>query len=164
MALEDKIIKAAGDRTKLIDAIIEEMEKAVSGAQRELLDRVVEEYVDKLEKDADGNIKNSLGNKRKIALLDNIYNRFIEEAGVKLVNKIVKGVTDIVAFNGRYFSAFASKTELGNVMPETETTIKDWLGITPKGNLVENGYLETLVKDPTIKNQIRNDTFKAIVS
>jgi hypothetical protein len=164
MAIEDKILKAAGDRTKLIDAIIEEMEKAVSGAQRELLDRVVNEYVDKLEKDANGNIKNSLGNKRKIALLDKVYNSFVEDAGVKLVQKIVKGVTDVMAFNGRYYSAFASKVEMAKIMPETETTINDWLGISGKGKLVENGYLDTLIKDPTIKNQIRNDTFKAIVS
>lgn len=163
MAIEDKILKAAGNRTKLIDAIIEGMESAVSAAQKDLLDRIIEEYVDKLEKDAGGNVKNNLANRRKLHLIDNVFSRFVEESGIKLAQKIVSGVNDISEFNARYYTPFTGKTEMRAIMAETETTVKDWLGITAKGKLVENGYLDTLIKDPSIKNQIRNDSFKSII-
>lgn len=161
--ISKQIFQLAGDRTKLVDAIISEMEKAVGKSQDELRS-VVEDFVDGLEKDEAGNIKNTLGNKRKIALLDKVYNQYVEQSGVKVVETIVKGVSDVLNFNGRYFGVFTTKAQLGKIMAETRDTIGDWLGITKRGGLVENGYLNRLLTDQTIKNTVRDSVFKSVIS
>ncbi len=140
------------------------MEKRVSGAQEDLLRRVVEDFVEKLDQDEDGNIKNTLANKRKIGLLDRVYNQYVQDSGIKIVETIVQGVTEIVNFNGKYFNTFTTKAQLGNILPDTKAQVGDWLGITKRGGLVENGYLNRLLNDPTVRNTVRDSVFKSVVS
>jgi hypothetical protein len=162
--LSKQIQKLTGDRTKLVDAIISEMEKQVGKAQQELLRTIVEDFVEKLETDEAGNIKNTLGNKRKLDLLDRVYNQYVQESGVKIVETIVKGVSDVLNFNGKYYGIFTTKAQLGKIMADTRDQIGDWLGITKRGGLVENGYLNRLLSDPTIRNTVRDSVFKSVVS
>lgn len=158
-------IKAlARDRTKLINDIIDRMEKQVAGAQEDLLRRVVEDFVEKLDQDEDGNIKNTLANKRKITLLDRVYNQYVQETGIQVVKTIVDSVGKIMDFNGKYYSVFTTKAQLGQIMADTKTQVGDWLGITKRGGLVENGYLNRLVNDPTVRNTVRDSVFKSVVS
>jgi len=154
----------AKDRTKLIDEIIDRMEKAVGSAQEDLLRRVVEDFVEELDHDENGNIKNTLANKRKIALLDRVYNQYVQETGVKIVETIVKGVSDVLDFNGKYYSVFTTKAQLGQIMADTKSQVGDWLGITKRGALVENGYLNRLINDPTVRNTVRDSVFKSVIS
>lgn len=157
-----KIIRLAGDRTKLVNDIIAKMEKAVGKSQEELR-AMVEDFVDKLEVDENGNVKNTLANKRKISLLDNVYQRYVQESGVKIVDTIVKGVSDVLDFNGKYYSVFTTKAQLGKIMTDTRDQIGDWLGVTKRGGLVENGYLNRLLNDQTIRNTVRDSVFKSVV-
>jgi len=162
--LSKQIQKLTGDRTKLVDAIISEMEKQVGSAQQELLRTIVEDFVEKLETDEAGNIKNTLGNKRKLDLLDRVYNQYVQQSGVKIVETIVKGVSEVLNFNGKYYGIFTTKAQLGKIMADTRDQIGDWLGITKRGGLVENGYLNRLLSDPTIRNTVRDSVFKSVVS
>jgi hypothetical protein len=157
------IIKLAGKRTTLIDQIIESMEKTIGEAQGELLERVVTDFVDTLDKDADGNIKNSTTNRRKLQKLDKIYSSFVQSSGVQIVNNIIEGVNQTLDFNGKYYGVFTSKAELGKLMGETQTAMQDWLGLNNRGGLVENGYLNTLINDQTTKRAIQDLTFKSII-
>jgi hypothetical protein len=158
-------IKAlARDRTKLIDDIIARMEKQIGTAQEDLLRRIVDDFVEELDQDENGAIKNTLANKRKIALLDRVYNKYVQETGIQVVKTIVDSVGKIMDFNGKYYGVFTTKAQLGNIMTDTKTQIGDWLGITKRGGLVENGYLNRLLTDPTIRNTVRDSAFKSVVS
>lgn len=164
MANQNDIIKLAGERTKLIDLIIEKMESEVGKAQNSLMRQIAEDYVDNFDVDQDGRIKNTLANKRRLATLDRVYAQYVQDSGVKVVETIVKGVQDVMDFNGKYYGIFTGKAQLGTLMAETKTQISDWLGITKRGGLVENGYLNRLVKDPGILNTIKDSVFKSVVS
>lgn len=164
MADNNEILRLVKDRTKLVDSIIETMEKRVNAAQADLLRAVVEDFVEKMDVDENGNIKNTLANKRKIGLLDRAYQRFVQESGAKIVEAIVKGVTQVLDFNAKYYGLFTTKAKLGNILAETKESIGDWLGITKRGGLVENGYLNRLLNDPTIRNTVRDSVFKSVVS
>lgn len=158
-------IKAlARERTKLIDDIIERMEKQVGSAQDDLLRRIVDDFVEELDQDENGAIKNTLANKRKIALLDRVYNQYVQETGVQVVETIVDSVGKIMDFNGKYYGVFTTKAQLGNIMADTKSQVGDWLGITKRGGLVENGYLNRLLTDPAIRNTVRDSVFKSVVS
>lgn len=158
-------IKAlAKQRTQLIDDIIERMEKQVGEAQGDLLRRIVDDFVEKLDQDENGAIKNTLANKRKIALLDKVYSQYVQETGVQVVKTIVDSVGKIMDFNGKYYGVFTTKAQLGQIMADTKSQVGDWLGITKRGGLVENGYLNRLLQDPTVRNTVRDSVFKSVVS
>lgn len=157
-----EVQKLANDRTKLVNDIIAKMEKAVGKSQDEMR-AMIEDFVDKLDVDESGNVKNTLANKRKISLLDNVYQRYVQDSGVKVVDTIVKGVSDVLDFNGKYYGVFTTKAQLGNIMTDTRSQIGDWLGITKRGGLVENGYLNRLLNDQTIRNTVRDSVFKSVV-
>jgi hypothetical protein len=158
------IKRLASDRTKLIDDIITRMEKSVGKAQAALMETVIDDFVDTLDQNEDGTIKNTLANKRKLQTLERVYNKFVSQSGIEVVNTIVQGVTDVMNFNGKYFGVFTQPAQLGKIMAETQTAIGDWLGITKRGGLVENGYLNKLLTDPKIRDEIKNSMFKSIVS
>lgn len=160
----EKVKRLAKERTKLIDDIISRMENSVGKAQAALMDTVISDFVDTLDKNEDGTIKNTLANKRKLQTLERVYNKFVAESGIEVVNTIVKGVTDVMNFNGKYFGVFTQPAQLGKIMAETKTAIGDWLGITNRGGLVENGYLNKLLTDQGIRNTIKDSMFKSIVS
>lgn len=164
MPNERDILKLAGDRTKLIDLIIEEMEKAVGDAQDGLAERIATEFIDKLDTDENGRVRNTLANRRKLNLLDKVQAQYAKNEGLDVVKTVVDSVGKVLDFNGRYYSTFTTKAQLGAIMQETKDFVREWLGINNRGGLVENGYLNTLLYDPSIRNTVRDSTFKAIVS
>jgi hypothetical protein len=162
--LGDQIDKLQGDRTKLIDAIIATMETKLGQAQRALWDSLVADFVDKLDVDEDGNVKNTLANKQKFNRLDRIFDAFNATTGLEIAAVIVKQVDKIFSFNNKYFGNLTTPTVMGKIFPDTEKQINDWLGITQRGGLVENGYLQRIIQDPTVRNNVRDTMFQAIVT
>jgi hypothetical protein len=162
--LGDQIDKLTGDRTELIDAIIAAMEKKLGTSQNQLFEQLVTDFVDKLDKDEDGNIKNTLANKQKFSRLDAIFNQFNNTTGIEIASVMVDQFDKIFNFNNKYFGNLTTPTILGSIFPDTETQINDWLGITNRGSLVENGYLQRIIQDPTVRNNVRDSMFQAIVT
>lgn len=162
---EDKRIKKlATSRTALINSLLDKLEAQIQTGQRELLKRVVDDFVDKLDRDETGALKNTLENKRRFSLFENVYNRFAKDNGLAAVQSIAEGVGKIVDFNAGYFSAFTTAAELGTINANVKDTLSAWLGLTSRGNVQPNGYLDTLIKDASVKNQIKNMVLKAVVS
>jgi hypothetical protein len=161
---EKRIKRLASNRTALINSLLDKLEAKVQTGQRELLKRVLNDFVDKMDKDEDGNIKNTLENKRRFSMFDTVYNRFAKDNGLAVVQSIADGVTRIVDFNANYFSAFTGSAQLGAINSNVKETLTAWLGLTTRGNVEPNGYLDTLIKDATVKNQIKNIVLKSVVS
>ena len=78
MPNQKEIIKLANERTKLIDLIIERMEKEVGASQNSLMRSIAEDYVEGFDVDEEGRIKNTLANKRRLATLDRVYTDYIK--------------------------------------------------------------------------------------
>jgi hypothetical protein len=94
-----KIKGLISDRSKLIGQLLDRLEGKVMENQRHLLDTVLADFLDGMETDEDGNIKNSLFNKRRIAMFDRIFTRFASDHGLELVKTLADGVGQVVDFN-----------------------------------------------------------------
>jgi hypothetical protein len=162
--LSEKIQGLTGTRTEIIDKIIADMETRVTVAQLALFKTVIDDYIAKLDIDEEGRIKNTVANKQRLQLLDGVYTRWVNVQGVQLVNAVVASVQKTLDFNEKYFATFTAAGKLAPIMTEVKNIVADWLGITNRGGLVENGYLNTLLRDQTIKNTIKDSTFKSIIS
>jgi hypothetical protein len=159
-----KIKGLISDRSKLIGQLLDRLEGKVMENQRHLLDTVLADFLDGMETDDDGNIKNSLFNKRRIAMFDRIFTRFASDHGLELVKTLADGVGQVVDFNQKYFSAFSKPAILAPIHDNVKQTIGAWLGLSDRGAVQPNGYLDTLIKDPQVKNQIKNIALRGVIS
>jgi len=158
-----KIDQVMAKRTDLIDKIISSLEKRVDKSQRALLKMIVEDLIENLDRDGDI-IKNTIRNKRLITSLDTIFNKFNRTNGLELVKSIADGVRSIINFGGEYYGLFETPAKLAPIQSQVKESIGAWLGITERGALEKNGYLDTILSDATIKNKIRDMTMGGVVS
>lgn len=152
-----------GKRTDLITALLDKLGGLVVNSQRDLFNLVIDDFLDNLEVE-NGIIQNSLKNRRLLTLLDNVFNNYSANNGLEIVKTIIDGVQNIIDFNSQYFVAIAGKTEVAPIKEQAKMLINAWLGIDGDGKVTANGYLDTLVKDPTVKNQIRNIVAKDVIT
>lgn len=157
----DDILKKAKSRTQLINLLTERIETAVSQAQVNLYLKLLNDVMNKLEVDGD-QIKNSSKNKRLLSSVDSVFNNFAATDGLRIVNNVINAVNKVIEFNAGYFSE-------GKVITTTfdkavKNQMKDWLGITEKGKVAPNGYLDKLIQDTTVRNQVKDLTFKNVIS
>lgn len=164
MPAPKKIKELAGKRSKLIGELLQRLEGSVKDAQRGLLEVVLNDFLDGMEVDDAGNIKNTLANKRRFAMFDQIFNRFVKDKGLEVVRGLTEGVGRVVDFNQQYYAALSSPAALVPISANVKETVNAWLGITPRGAVEPNGYLDTLIKDSSVKNKIRDIAMKGVVS
>lgn len=154
-----KLMTGRGD---LVAGLLSVLERKVNEAQVELLEKVLEQFIDKLELTEGGRVKNTLYNKRLLQNVDRVFAQFGKSMGVELATMIAQGVQSVVNFNGQYYKMFANKAQLLAILPSVTETVSGWLGIE-KGKVAKNGYLDTLIKDTTVKNQIKNFAIRSVV-
>lgn len=151
------------ERTTLVDGLLSVLERKVTDAQTELLRVTIEGFVDKLELTEGGRIRNTLYNKRLLASIDTIFDKFGRSMGVEIAKTIAQGVQQVVNFSGEYFKTFTTKAKLLAILPQVQETVSAWLGVTKNGKVEANGYLDKLIKDTTVKNQIKNFALRQVV-
>lgn len=163
MITENSLFKLISKKTDLINAIVEGLESKVQQSQVHLLRFIVEEFLEKFDFE-EGKFLNNAKNKRLIAVIDEIYSKFNNSVGVENIKLMITGVQKIVNFNKNYFQMMVPKTVVAPLHAGVIENVNAWLGVTTKGDIKPNGYLDTLIKDPTIKNEIRNQVVTAVVT
>lgn len=162
--LKKLILKAAGDRTVLIDLLMGELQKVVAQAQSKLLTRFITDWIDQLDIDEQtGVIKNTLRNKRLLANVDTIFNQYVKTDGIVIAKTMVDGISQILDFNGKYFKNFATHAELADIKPVVMELMKSWLGLKGNGALEGNGYLQKTISDPRVLGDLKNFALRAVV-
>ena len=163
-SLKKLILKAAGDRTVLIDLLLAELQKKVLDVQGKLLNRFVTEWIDDLDVDEDtGIIKNTLRNKRLLANIDKIFAEYVKTDGIVIAKTMMDGISQILDFNGKYFKNFATHAELAPLAPQVKSLIESWLGLKGNGALEGNGYLAKTISDPRILGDLKNFALRSVV-
>jgi hypothetical protein len=164
MADRKKIKDLSTSRTQVIQGLLDKLENKVQAAQRGLLKLVLEDFLDGMETDEAGNIKNTLANKRRFSMFDTVFNRYIKDKGLEVVKTIAEGVGRVADFNQQYFSVLDRSALLAPIHDNVRETLGAWLGLNSRGNVAPNGYLDTLLKDSTVKNTIKNIALKGVIS
>lgn len=162
--LKKLIQKSAGNRTVLIDLLLEKLQNVVLKAQGQLLQRFIEDWVDQLDvDDATGVIKNTLRNKRLLANIDNIFAQYVKTDGIVIAQTMTDGINQILDFNGKYFKNFVGHAELQPIKSVVMEFVQSWLGLNGNGALEGNGYLQKTISDPRILADLKNLAVRAVV-
>lgn len=161
--LQKLIEQLQGDRTKLIDKLVNELYEHVGSAQQSLYQDIVEKFMDKLDI-KDGKITNSAKNRSLLNGFDAIYNDFSNNDMAAVVARVMGGATKIMDFNTNYYTALTGKAQLAKVQPGVEQQLNQWLGIGADGEGGTNGYIGTIGYSREVKEAVKNVVFKAVVS
>jgi len=150
-------------RTHLIDGLLSILERRVKKAERLLLEELVEGFVDKLQVTEGGQVRNTLHNKRMMASIDDVFDDFARTAGVELAKTVTEAITKIINFNGQYYRTFTTQAALLPISTTVKEFMSSWLGLTKDGKVKPNGYLDTLIKDTTVKNYVKDFGMRAVI-
>lgn len=151
-------------KDKLISKLESNLSKKVKASQRKVLKEVIEEFVEKLDVDEEGRIKNTLKNKRQISNIDRVFSKYSRTSGVEIAKEIVNATNNIAALNKSYFSSIVdNNAELTSLNKQAVDFIDLWLGIGERGGVKKNGYLKTIIQDATVRNQVKDIAVKTVI-
>lgn len=152
------------ERERVITSLLSRLEKRVSQEQAEVLNAVLQNFVDKLETDENGKILSNAYNRSLMQNFDTIFNKIAETTGVKTAAEIASGASQILAVNKAYYKPFAeSRTQLNKIGEKAQKTMRGWIGLDKDGKVKPNGYLDTLIKSKPLRNVIKDMSMRAIV-
>lgn len=164
-ALKKLILKAAGDRTVLIDLLLDQLQKKILDVQGRLLTRFITDWVDQLDVDeATGVIKNTLRNKRLLANVDTVFSDYVKTDGVTIAKTIMDGINQILDFNGKYYKNFATHAELAPLKTQVVDLVQSWLGLKGNGLLEGNGYLQKTISDPRVLGDLKRFALNSVMN
>lgn len=151
---------------KLKQELLDAKEKAFRGditaAQAKLYDDLIEKLLTRLEGEQ---IANTVQNINQLAVIDKVWADFVKNDITPIMREYVKSLNDINALNKEYFGMFAETQKIIDDMAKAvDRRTYSRLGVESSGALTKGGYIESLIKDDTIKQEVKKLTYKAIVS
>lgn len=161
--MNKKQLKILSDkRSDLIGSLMSLMDKQVKENQKETLERIIDKFVDKLEKDEDGKVKNNAHNRKLLNAIDEVFKDYQKKEARTTIELLLNSVTSIMQFNQEYFVALDGKARVLPMMPKVKEFMKTWLGI--KGDTVEpNGYIDKLISNDPAKIALKNTAMKIVI-
>lgn len=150
-------------RDNLISSLYASYEATLSKAQGVLFKQFAVEIMDKLEYDQDGKVINNAKNRNVLVSLDKFFKKWNDDTNPRVLNVLLEGVQQIMNFNYGYYSKFneVPKASLIKLREKALSNVRGWLGMEDN-DIKPNGYLDTLVQNDTIKNQIKDAVMKTI--
>ncbi len=138
------------------------LRRKVSAAEKKLLDLIIEKFIDELEV-SNGIIVSNGKNIKLTQGLDKIFEEFNRIVQDGLINGYIKDISEVKLLNKSYFGEFeTNKRILDIVSNKSSLQINRRLGISPKGVVLNGGFLNNFIKDNRLKNEFAELVTKGI--
>lgn len=138
------------------------LKETVDGLQRTVLEAVFDQLLANMETDA-GNLLNSKSNIRLINAMDAIYDRFRNSSLKATVKTFADDLDGLFNLNRDYFRPFTGNRELfARVSDSVQSIMRANLGIGADDRFINNGYLDSFVKDNRILVDIKQQLYNAV--
>lgn len=161
--MDEKTLKSfTKKRSNLIASLMSSMQDQIADNQRKVYERILDKFIDKLEKDEDGNVKNNDKNRKLLFEIDEVFKDYQKKEGRQTIELLLQSVTAIMSFNQGYFQALDGNARTLKIMSKVKDFMKGWLGI--KGDAVEpNGYIDKLISNDPAKIAVKNTAMKVVI-
>lgn len=150
-----------GDKIKLIEKATQQLDDRLISLSGQISKVLIEQFIDQLETDK-GVIKNNSYNLRLVTLIDNLYQELMLKQGGKVAGEIVNNVDKILKANVDYYSEYAGKG-YEKSSKKVKQIIDDRLGVGNKVQLKRGGYLDSLLSDTKVQNDIKKLSYQEII-
>ena len=138
------------------------LKETVQGLQRTVLEAVFDQLLANMETDA-GNLLNNKSNIRLINAMDAIYDRFRNSSLKATIKTFADDLDGLFNLSRDYFRPFTGNRELfARVSDSVQSIMRANLGIGADGRFINNGYLDSFVKDNRILVDIKQQLYNAV--
>lgn len=149
-------------KAKFIAAKQDALMKSTTVAEKVLLTKIFDELFKLIGK---GDIKLLSESGRELKLtsaIEAIFRSFNLNENLTIINSISSGLQEIATLNKQYFDTYRKKAmQLKKIYKEVDATMKTRIGLLDNGKLAEGGYLDTLLRDTKLKNEVLRATRSA---
>lgn len=140
------------------------MQHSLSVIEKKLFDSIFNKLISELEK-SDGKIISNGENVKLSTALDEIFKSFEQNEYLKIVNAFSLDLNRIGDLNDKYFEVVAEdQKKFKKAQKEVRSIMRERIGVNTEGKLKKDGYLDRLIKDNTLKQKVKELTFKAVTS
>lgn len=152
---------------KRIEEIQKRQDKLLSFVQntmqRALIRAIYEEVVDKLDVQ-DGTVKDTQKNLRLLASIDRLFNTFDRTYGGALAGRMTDDLFMIGTLNEKFYSLYnlTSKKRFDEIRRAVNGRMREGLGISRAGSIDKGGYLDRLINDQKLREEIKKMTYDAV--
>lgn len=126
-----------------------------------LFDKINSDFLNKLERSPEGKVLNNSANIRNTTALNSIYSNFAKKYNTPVIKSFVNDVGGIGPLNEKYFNeVMQSPTNVSRY--RAESIVNEQLGITKKGELIPNGFVDKFARSTEVIDSIKKKTLQAI--
>lgn len=153
-------------KEKYINKATDALDRLIQKQANDLFGRVWESLIEILNI-KDGKIETSAENYKAISRIDAIYDQFVKDNGPNLAKEIFTNVNEINKINIDYFAEFdTDQRDYKATTDAVKKIVNERLGLDVSGNktvrLKKGGYMDSLLSDNTVRNLIKETTFREV--
>lgn len=148
-------------RQALLDKRQQALINGASDLEKGLFDMIMKQFVQYLVTEK-GKIVSGSENIKLTDALDKVFNDFRNKELVKVAATMVDDFAKVTALNENYYELFTSKKKFDDIRKEVREFIRVRIGLNPDNTIKTDGYLDKLISDNTLRNEIKNQTLKAV--
>lgn len=151
-------------RVSLINSQQEKLLRLIAFTEDKLVNMVIDELIAELAgKDGVTDFRTDAA--KFSAVLDKVYDTFLKNENVKIVNQIANDFNSLLTLNENYYSLLTiNKSRFSGVKKAVREVMLERLGIKTDGTLIKRGYLDSLFRDVTLREKIKQITFKSVAA
>jgi hypothetical protein len=135
-----------------------------NSVQRKLFNDLIRKIVDELHLDGK-NISQRASNFNAGRIVDNVFDEFQQSGNFGLAQSLVNDFMKISNQNDAYYGSFGlpSKRYIA-AKKETRKYLRKMLGINTDGTVTKGGYIDNLIRDQTLRTEVKNQVLRAVQS
>lgn len=148
-------------KLKFLEQTERELRRELSSAERVLLRRIFDRIIMRLTTEA-GKVPLTAENMRVIDQLGRVFAEFTTDHMVKITAEFAKAALKTIDLSRQYFTVQGGGAGLSKVTKEADRFIRDRIGLTTSGGLKPDGFLQELIEDNTVRQNVRLRIMRAI--
>ncbi|MGN6491052.1 MAG: hypothetical protein ACTHLE_03570 [Agriterribacter sp.] len=156
-----KILRELAEgKSAFIDEQLAKLEKQLDKLGPELANKLAKEFLDQLDV-KDGIIEITTTNQSRVAIVDRVVNLFWQERAYKVITAMITDLQKLNTLNEKYFNTLAAE-RIDN--KKILSVINNRLGMNDDGSIKRNGFMNGLITNSAVKNQIRDFAMEKITT
>lgn len=160
---EQDFQKLLNEHDELLGLVEGRHKDLLTEKQRKVFQQVRELFIDKLERDEDGNVKMNSSNISLLNTIDEVFELTSSAVNTNIVNHMATSLKSLVKSNANYFSKVDGNAKVLPILPKVDKAMSGWLGIT-NGTPQKNGFIDQLLgNDTTSKIAVKNLAMKIVI-
>ncbi len=161
---EKELEKVFRQRQRLIDLQQKQLIRQVGDIEKAILKKLFMEFLGELNV-SDGVIKSGRSEIKLSEAIDRIFKAFEKNEATELARQITSDLSKTFQLNVNYYEGVFNTTSQGGrfsqIFKDVYDVMKSRLGITGK-TTTPDGYLDRLIRNVPLRDQVKQLTFKAI--